>query len=150
MIKEIIRLKSQGVSNKQIARAIKSSRTTVIKYLKLFEATGLSLEVLDGMPDEDLHNLTQIQDEPVVVTDTTRHAQLLDLFPAFEKQLSKVGLRESTYGKTIRTNILMDMATHSFVTIYNNGSSKARRICINSIRPETSSLLILQAKSYPI
>lgn len=91
MIKEIIRLKSQGVANKQIARAIKSSRTTVIKYLKLFEATGLSLEVLDSMPDEYLHNLAQIQDEPVVVTDTTRHAELLDLFPAFEKQLSKVG-----------------------------------------------------------
>jgi biotin operon repressor len=91
MIKEIIRLKSQGVSNKQIARAIKSSRTTVIKYLKLFEATGLSLEVLDGMPDEDLQNLTQIQDEPVVAIDTTRHAQLLDLFPALKNNSPRWG-----------------------------------------------------------
>ena len=57
MIKEIIRLKSQGYSHKKIQDILSMSRTTVIKYVKRIEATGIPLGELLNKPDCDLHAL---------------------------------------------------------------------------------------------
>ena len=57
MIKEIIRLKMHGYSHKKIREVLTISRTTIIKYVKRIEATGLSYGEVLNMKDTDLHNL---------------------------------------------------------------------------------------------
>ena len=55
MIKEIIRLKTEDLSNSRIAKALNLSRPTVIKYVKQFEASGFSLHELSKLSNPELH-----------------------------------------------------------------------------------------------
>ena len=52
--KEIIRLKSLGIKNSQIAYSCNCSRTTVIHVLKRAEEDSLSWEKVSGMSNEEL------------------------------------------------------------------------------------------------
>jgi len=92
MLKEIIRHKQQGYSNKKIARIIGSSRTTVIKYLKLFEVSGFTYEKLIKLGEPELLALIQEQVTPSKSDESIRYSILLDLFPQMDKQLAKVGI----------------------------------------------------------
>jgi len=92
MIKEILRHKKQGYSNQKIAQIIGSSRTTVIKYLKLFEASGHTYEELIKLNEHDLLTIIQDQITPPQTNESIRYSALLDLFPKMEKQLTKVGV----------------------------------------------------------
>lgn len=92
MLKEILRLKSQGLSNQKISLSIGSSRTTVIKYLKLFEACEIPFKKLSGMSNEELSSLLEDHQSPDIKDDTARYSTLLELFPVFEKELKHVGV----------------------------------------------------------
>jgi len=52
--KEILRLKSLGINNSQIAYSCNCSRTTVIHVLKRAEENSLSWEKVSGMSNEEL------------------------------------------------------------------------------------------------
>ena len=55
--KEILRLKSLGINNAQIAESCGCTRPTVISVLRLVEENGLAYEQATGMPDRQLFAL---------------------------------------------------------------------------------------------
>ena len=54
--REILRLKSLGLNNSQIAESVHCSRTTVINVLKQTAEKGLQYPLPDQMSDEELYN----------------------------------------------------------------------------------------------
>jgi len=92
MLKEILRLKKEGLSNLKISQSIGSSRTTVIKYLKLFEAMNVPMIELLNLSDQQLTSLLEEQQSPHTADEGQRYSLLLDLFPEIEKELKHVGV----------------------------------------------------------
>ena len=92
MLKEILRLKNDGLSNLKISQSIGSSRTTVIKYLKLFESMDIPMEELLTLNDEQLSGLLAEQQSPHQGDERQRYSSLLELFPTIEKELKRVGV----------------------------------------------------------
>lgn len=92
MLKEILRLKSLGLSNLKISQSIGSSRTTVIKYLKMFEASGIDNTMLSNMEDEELIGIVEGNPSLPQGEEARRYSSLLDIFPSMENDLKKVGV----------------------------------------------------------
>jgi transposase len=88
IVKQIIRLRSNGVPLQSIAKAVNISRNTVKKYLRLMEARGLNAQDLLQMDDVALEALFKDPDPQ----DEARHQTLQDLLPHFEKELSRTGV----------------------------------------------------------
>ena len=63
MIREIIRMKDNGLSNNQISKSLGKSRTTIIKYLGVIETSGICLKELLELKGEDLSELFEISNE---------------------------------------------------------------------------------------
>ena len=53
-IKEILRLKEQGLSGNRIAQSLNAARSTVQDYLRLFAATGLNYRDAIEKGEEEL------------------------------------------------------------------------------------------------
>lgn len=87
-LKQIIRLRNNGVALLTIAKAVKISRNTVKKYLRLIEVKELDTQDLLKMEDEALEAILQ-DPEP---QDASRYQNLCDLFPYFEKELNRTGV----------------------------------------------------------
>lgn len=87
-VKQIVRLRANGVALQTIARAVDISRNTVKKYLRLIEIKMLGYDELLLMDDTILDALMQ---DPGVLDDR-RFASLSTLFPYFEKELPRVGV----------------------------------------------------------
>lgn len=87
-VKQIVRLRANGVALQTIARAVDISRNTVKKYLRLIEVKMLGYNELLLMDDTILDALMQ---DPGVLDDR-RFASLSTLFPYFEKELPRVGV----------------------------------------------------------
>ena len=87
-LKQIIRLRGDGVALQTIARAVDISRNTVKKYLRLIEIRELSSEALLHMSDEQLDALLADPDPD----EEQRLAALSSLFPYMEKELRRTGV----------------------------------------------------------
>lgn len=87
-IRELLRLSfEQNLSARQIGKAIHVSRSSVMNYIKAFQAVGISYADSVSMADDVLVNLLtnkKLQSE--------RYITLINLFPEFTKQLSKKGV----------------------------------------------------------
>jgi transposase len=88
IVKQILRLRSNGVPLQTIAKAVKISRNTVKKYLCLIEGKKLRMEQLLVMEDEQLDALLHDPDPQ----DQQRFATLEALFPFFAKELDRTGV----------------------------------------------------------
>lgn len=88
-LKQIIRLRSEGVALQTIAGAVDSSRNTVKKYLRLIEVRGLDCERLLSMDDSELEALLTDPPDP---QDEQRLATLTALFPHMERELGRTGV----------------------------------------------------------
>ena len=86
MIKEIIRLKSPGYSHKKFQDLLNMSRTTVIKYAKRIEATGIALEELLLKDEAELDEL--FTNKPCQDSEQ-RFAIAEDYFKNAEKELQR-------------------------------------------------------------
>ena len=86
-VKQIIRLRSNGVALQSIAKVVNISRNTVKKYLRLIEVKQLRYEALMEMDDMALDALIQDPD----LQDEARYQTLSQLFPYFEKELTRTG-----------------------------------------------------------
>ena len=62
ILKQIIRLRSNGVALQTIAKAVNTSRNTVKKYLRLIEVKGVSSDELLQMEDAALDAFLQEPD----------------------------------------------------------------------------------------
>lgn len=87
-VKQMVRLRANGVALQTIAKAIDISRNTVKKYLRLIEVKKLGYDELLLMDDTALDALLQ---DPGV-EDDSRFATLISLFPYFEKELPRTGV----------------------------------------------------------
>lgn len=87
-LKQIIRLRSDGVALQTIAKAVDISRNTVKKYLRLIEVRALNAQDLLQLPDEQLEALLADPDPG----DEQRLAALSVLFPYMEKELERTGV----------------------------------------------------------
>lgn len=63
MIREIIRMKDNGLSNNQISKGLGKSRTTIIKYLGLIETSGICFKELLELKGEELSELFEVPNE---------------------------------------------------------------------------------------
>jgi transposase len=88
ILKQIIRLRSNGVALQTIAKAVNTSRNTVKKYLRLIEVKGVSCDELLQLEDAVLDAFLQEPDP----ADQARLESLTRLFPFFEKELSRTGV----------------------------------------------------------
>lgn len=87
-VKQIMRLRSNGVALQSIAKAVNVSRNTVKKYLRLIEVKQLKYDALIEMDDMALDALLQDPDPQ----DEARYQTLWQLFPYFEKELPRTGV----------------------------------------------------------
>ncbi|HEY4060510.1 MAG TPA: IS21 family transposase [Puia sp.] len=87
-LKQIIRLRIEGVALQTIARAVSISRNTVKKYLRLIEVKGLDTAVLLQMEDTALDALVDDPDPQ----EQERLGCLEELFPYFERELTRTGV----------------------------------------------------------
>lgn len=87
-LKQIIRLRSEGVALQTIAKAVDVSRNTVKKYLRLTEVKNISCQELLQMDDMALEALLQDPDPQ----EEARLASLSAMFPYFEKELLRTGV----------------------------------------------------------
>lgn len=89
-IRSIIRYSATtDLSERQIARALKVSRTVVAKYAEAFRASGLSLEELEQMRDSELvARLEGKEKRPK----SRRYYELCEHFPNILKELRKTGV----------------------------------------------------------
>ena len=87
-LKQIIRLRGNGVALQTIAKAVNISRNTVKKYLRLIEIKQLDFNDLLEMEDSSLEALLLDPGLP----DPARYQLLSPLFPYFEKELARTGV----------------------------------------------------------
>lgn len=87
-VKQIIRLRGNGTSLQTISKAVKSSRNTVKKYLRLIEVKGFSFEELLEKEDYELELLFDDPDEKSM----ERYQQLESLFPYIREELKRTGV----------------------------------------------------------
>lgn len=92
MIREIIRMKENGLSNSQISKNLGKSRTTITKYLKLIEASEISIKELLTLKTEDLWELFEVPNELNPGNREQIHKDLQAFFPYVEKELKRVGV----------------------------------------------------------
>lgn len=87
-LKQIIRLRNDGVALQTIAKAVNTSRNTVKKYLRLIEVKELNTAELLQLDDNVLEALFQDPDP----AEEARINALASLFPYFERELLRTGV----------------------------------------------------------
>ena len=87
-LKQILRLRSNGMALQTIAKATGLSRNTVKKYLRLIEIRNIGHDQLLEMDDEAINSLVKDPDPE----DQHRYESLVALFPAMEKELTRTGV----------------------------------------------------------
>lgn len=87
-VKQIIRLRKNGIALQTIAKGIGISRNTVKKYLRLIEIKGYSYQELLDKEDEQLERLLADPDQ----TSQARYESLSQMFPYLEKELHRTGV----------------------------------------------------------
>jgi len=92
MIREIIRMKDNGLSHSQISKSLGKSRTTILKYLAAFELSGLKNKELLALCSEDLYNLFETQNAIIPRDKDLANNNLYAFFPYVDKELKRVGV----------------------------------------------------------
>ena len=87
-VKQIIRLRENGIALQTIARSVGISRNTVKKYLKLIEVKGYPNHELLTKEDEFLEKLISNPDQ----VSQARYESLEKMFPYIEKELKRTGV----------------------------------------------------------
>lgn len=86
-LRQLIRLKKEGQSNRKIASLLHVSRNTVNGYIKRIEAYKLSLQELLSLSDHDLRDLFPAESE----VDNYRYKELAQYFPDYLRELKRPG-----------------------------------------------------------
>jgi hypothetical protein len=89
-LRQIIRLKQEGYSNRKIARMLCVHRETVRRYAVQMEKMGLDYESLLKEPDSVLESV--FEKPKYAKGDAARLFGLQELFPGMEKELGRVGV----------------------------------------------------------
>jgi len=86
-IKKVLQLLVENIKKRKIARLLEMSRTTIERYISIFDSTGKTYSELLQFSTKDLYAL--VSPKPVK---KANHDALYLLFPDLEKRLAKVGV----------------------------------------------------------
>jgi hypothetical protein len=92
MIREIIRMKDNGLSNSQISKSLGKSRTTIVKYPGMIETSGICTKELLQLKAEDFSELFEVFNDLNPANREQIHKDLYFFFPYVEKELKRVGV----------------------------------------------------------
>src|SRR3954469_19095243 len=111
-IRQILRLYTQGQSNKKISELTASSRNTVKKYIHKFVHEHLTYDVISGMSDHELDLLFGYT-EPAVKDE--RFEQLQSLLPDMEKQMKREGNDHNLIMGTVSKHLPPGICYHTIL-----------------------------------
>lgn len=92
MLKEIIRLKQKGYSNKKISRITGKSRPTIIKYVSNIEACMLDYSELLKLTGEELAVFLGLESEAAAVQHNKINIELSNFLDYAKNELDKTGV----------------------------------------------------------
>ena len=141
-LKQVVRLRANGVALQTIAKAVSLSRNTVKKYVRLIEVKELDSAELLLMEDEALEALL-LDPAPC---EQLRLETLVALFPYFEKELKRVGVLAGYYGANIANSTLVVIAILKFVITTNFGRSAVQAHYILNMNLPINSSSILRVR----
>ena len=95
-VRNIIKLYTEGVSKQSIGERTGLPRNSVKKYIRLFLASGETLESLEQMSDTKLEQMFLAMTSKPHVEDDPRYKAMVAFFPGMEKALKH---RENTKEK---------------------------------------------------
>ena len=105
-VRSIIRLYTEGVSKQSIGERIGLPRNSVKKYIRLFLASGKSLEVIEHMSDTELEQMFMDMVPRSHIEDAPRFQELEAFYPTMEKALKSRGkTREMVWQQYILTRM---------------------------------------------
>ncbi len=88
-IREVLKLsEKQYLSKRQIHRALKIARTTVSKYIEVFEQSGLKYTEIKDLSDDELFEILGLKNQESSV----RFKELVRRFPKYIQELTRVGV----------------------------------------------------------
>ncbi len=87
-VRQIIRLRQEGMSRRNIANSLGISRDSARKYSALFEMSGLSYSDVEQMTNLELNRIFDNESLP----DDSNLEKLINSFPDMEKELNKTGV----------------------------------------------------------
>jgi len=90
-VRSIIRLYTEGVSKQSIGERTGLPRNSVKKYIRLFLASGKSLEVIEHMSDTELEQMFMDMVPRSHIEDDPRYQALEAFYPTMEKALKSRG-----------------------------------------------------------
>lgn len=125
MIREIIRMKANGLSNSQISKSLGKSRTTIIKYLGVIETSGIFLKELLELKEEDLSELFEVSSELNHANREQIHKDLHSFFPYLEKELKRVGVTRHILWGEYKTKYPEGVMYSQFCEHYNKWNRKS-------------------------
>ena len=89
-LRQIIRLKSEGTSNRKISKLLSIHRETIRKYVDQMTLLGIDYKSLLTESDVDLNLI--FEKHQFVKTDLVRYNELRDFFPYAIKELGRTGV----------------------------------------------------------
>ena len=125
MIREIIRLKDNGLSNNQISKSLGKSRTTIIKYLGLIETSGICFKELLELKEEELSELFEVPNELNPFDRDQIRKDLYSIFPYIEKELKRVGVTRQILWTEYKTKHPQGVMYSQFCEHYNKWNRKS-------------------------
>lgn len=119
-------MKDNGLSNSQISKSLGKSRTTILKYLGMIEASGICTKELLELNTEDLSELFEVYND--LNSSNSReqiHKDLYSFFPYVEKELRRVGVTRHILWCEYKTKHPEGVMSSQFCDHYNKWSHKS-------------------------
>ena len=124
MIREIIRMKDIGLSNSQISKNLRKSRTTIVKYLSAIDASGINSKDLLELNPEDLSELFEVCPYLSPTNRESVHKDLYAFFPYVEKELLRTGVTRFILWQEYKTKHPEGVMYSQFCEHYSKWSRK--------------------------
>jgi len=121
-LRQLIQLKKQGFSNRNVAKALNVSRNTVNAYVNAFQERNCSFEELGRLGEKDLLELFPTPD----YKDNARYEELARHFGYFENELTKPGCTLQTLWHWYLERHPQGYRYTQFVAYYNLGRKKTK------------------------
>lgn len=125
MIREIIRMRDNGLSNSQISKSLGKSRTTILKYLGAIKASGFESKELLLLKEDDLSELFEVSDELNLANREDIHKVLYAFFPYVDKELKRVGVTRQLLWKEYKTKHPQGVMYSQFCEHFNKWNKKS-------------------------
>jgi transposase len=125
MIREIIRMKANGLSNSQISKSLGKSRTTIIKYLSVIETSGFCSKELLELKEADLSELLEVCNEVTPLDREEIHKDLYSFFSYAEKELKRIGVTRRILWNEYKSKYPQGIMYSQFCEHYNKWSHKS-------------------------